>query len=175
LVILFAGKFEAKKQPDLLIEAVVKANQKLPKPIKLLMVGNGPLETELKELAKQYEFIQFLPFQNQSKMPIVYRLGDVFCLPSKGPGETWGLAVNEAMACGRPVIVSDKVGCAEDLLNKNTGWILPAENLESWTLLLKALNQEHLKLLGNQSRDFIRNWSFGHIVKKIDEESIWIG
>ncbi len=43
----------------------------------------------------------FLDFQNQQKMPLVYRLCDIFVLPSMGPGETWGLAVNEAMACKR--------------------------------------------------------------------------
>jgi glycosyltransferase involved in cell wall biosynthesis len=80
------------------------------------MVGNGPLENQLKVLAEPHDFIRFIPFQNQSQMPIVYRLGDILCLPSKGPGETWGLAINEAMASGRPVIVTDKVGCAQDLL-----------------------------------------------------------
>lgn len=41
---------------------------------------------------------------------------NVFVLPSKGPGETWGLCVNEAMACSKPVIVSDKCGCYIDLI-----------------------------------------------------------
>ena len=50
-------------------------------------------------------------------MPIVYRLGDLFCLPSQGPGETWGLAINEAMACKRQVIASNKCGAAIDKLN----------------------------------------------------------
>ena len=56
-----------------------------------------------------------LPFQNQSRMPLVYRLGNIFVLPSAHE-ETWGLAVNEAMACGRPVLVSDMVGCAPELV-----------------------------------------------------------
>ena len=50
-------------------------------------------------------------------MPIWYRVANVFCLPSRGPGETWGLAVNEALACGCHVIVSDRVGCAEDVVD----------------------------------------------------------
>jgi glycosyltransferase involved in cell wall biosynthesis len=61
-----------------------------------------------------------LPFQNQSHMPIVYRLGDVFVLPS-AHGESWGLAVNEALACGTPVIVSDRVGCAADVVDPSCG------------------------------------------------------
>jgi glycosyltransferase involved in cell wall biosynthesis len=47
------------------------------------MVGNGELETTLKEAAKSCNNIHFLPFQNQSLMPAVYRLGDIFCLPSQ--------------------------------------------------------------------------------------------
>ena len=121
VVILFAGKFEKKKNPALLLKAVKSINEKIAseladlKSVHLVFVGNGPLENQLKQLAGSDPFIHFLPFQNQSQMPLVYRLGDIFCLPSQGPGETWGLAVNEAMACSRPVIVSDKVGCAIDL------------------------------------------------------------
>jgi glycosyltransferase involved in cell wall biosynthesis len=61
-----------------------------------------------------------LPFQNQSRMPIVHRLGELFVLPS-AYGETWGLAVNEAMACGRPVLVSERVGCAADVVDPTCG------------------------------------------------------
>ncbi len=84
--------------------------------IHLILVGSGILENELRSKASNKSYIHFLPFQNQSQMPIVYRLGDVFCLPSQGPGETWGLAINEAMASGRPVIASNKCGGAIDLL-----------------------------------------------------------
>jgi glycosyltransferase involved in cell wall biosynthesis len=96
----------------------------LPDPrLKLIIVGNGKLEQELKEKAAKDGRVIFLDFQNQQKMPLVYRLGDIFVLPSRGPGETWGLAVNEAMACGRPVIVSSRCGCALDLVEENvTGW-----------------------------------------------------
>jgi glycosyltransferase involved in cell wall biosynthesis len=55
-------------------------------------------------------------------MPVVYRLGDIFVLPSAF-GESWGLAVNEALACGRPVIVSDRVGCAPDVVDASCGRI----------------------------------------------------
>lgn len=61
--------------------------------------------------------VLFVPFQNQSAMPLVYRLGDALVLPS-GYGETWGLAVNEAQACGRPSLVSDCVGCARDIIRE---------------------------------------------------------
>ncbi len=112
MVFLFAGKLEPKKQPIELAEAFesIKAQAHL------VYVGSGVLETQLKRRFDRNPNIHFVGFQNQSKMPVWYRVADVFCLPSKGPGETWGLAVNEALACGRQVIVSDRVGCAEDMV-----------------------------------------------------------
>src|SRR5690606_37963364 len=78
---------------------------------------SGPKEEYLKNLAGKDDHIQFVAFQNQTRMPLVYRLGNMLCLPSKL--ETWGLAVNEAMASGRGVIVSDQVGCRVDLIKLN--------------------------------------------------------
>jgi glycosyltransferase involved in cell wall biosynthesis len=73
----------------------------------LLFVGSGPLETELRKRAGAAlgQSVFFAPFQNQTAMPKVYASGDLLVLPSHGRGETWGLAVNEAMnlrsACHR--------------------------------------------------------------------------
>ena len=62
-------------------------------------------------------------------MPAVYRLGTIFVLPSIGANETWGLAVNEAMACGCAILVSDRVGCATDLVrNGENGYIFKADD-----------------------------------------------
>ena len=60
--------------------------------------------------------MRFLPFANQSEMPARYLLADLFVLPSLGNSETWGLAVNEAMHMGVPCLVSDLVGCQQDLV-----------------------------------------------------------
>jgi len=121
-VLLFAGKFEPKKQPVELARAFLAHAEE---DWLLLMVGGGALEQELEALARSAPGrLRLLPFQNQSRMPLVYRLGDVFVLPSAW-GETWGLAVNEALACGRPVVVSDRVGCAPDLVGEGCGRRFP--------------------------------------------------
>lgn len=112
-VLLFAGKFEPKKRPVELMEAFAREG---PKGWRLLMLGDGPLGNQVRALAQKHPARMLtLPFQNQSRMPAVYRLGDLFVLPS-AYAETWGLAVNEALACGRPVLVSDRVGCAADVV-----------------------------------------------------------
>lgn len=119
-VLLYAGKFEPKKRPTDLMRAVARLHDRA---VVLVMVGGGALQAEINSLAAaDPSRFRVLPFQNQSRMPIVYRLGDVFVLPS-AHGETWGLAVNEALACGRPVIVSDRVGCAADVIDSSCGWV----------------------------------------------------
>lgn len=76
----------------------------------LVLVGAGELHAEIDRIAAAHpQRFRVPPFQNQSRMLIVYRLGDLVVLFS-GYGETWVLAVNEALACGRPVLVSDRVG-----------------------------------------------------------------
>ncbi|MBM3796082.1 MAG: glycosyltransferase family 4 protein [Acidobacteria bacterium] len=114
-VLLFVGKFEPKKQPLELMDACASW------PVgdwRLLLVGDGELGDLVRRRASANpNRFQVLPFQNQSRMPVVYRLGNIFVLPSAYQ-ETWGLAVNEALACGRPVLVSDRVGCAADVVEQ---------------------------------------------------------
>jgi glycosyltransferase involved in cell wall biosynthesis len=119
-VLLYAGKFEPKKRPVELMRAVSRLRDPT---VMLILVGGGALQDEIDALAAVEPFrFRVLPFQNQSRMPIVYRLGDLFVLPS-AYGETWGLAVNEALACATPVIVSDRVGCAADVVEPSCGRI----------------------------------------------------
>ena len=99
-------------------------------------------------------------------MPIVYRLGDVFVLPSKGPGETWGLAVNEAMACGKPVIVSDKCGCANDLVeNGINGYIFQSENQSELLSAMSLSLSANLNKMGAASRKKIDNFAYNSFEK----------
>lgn len=141
LVLLFAGKFERKKQP---LELMRVVQQCAPSSVLLLMVGGGELENEVKALAAgDTGRFRVLPFQNQSRMPLVYRLGDVFVLPS-AYGETWGLAVNEAIACGRPVIVSSQAGCAMDIVrNDDCGWVFPAGDWSAFRHIVASAQDRH--------------------------------
>lgn len=127
-ILLFAGKLIAKKQPRELLAAFLE------QPAagwSLVFVGDGDELPALRALAatKPDRAVRFLPFANQSEMPVRYLMADVFALPSRGPGETWGLAVNEAMHLGRPCLVSDRVGCQQDLVTEGeTGWVFPADD-----------------------------------------------
>jgi glycosyltransferase involved in cell wall biosynthesis len=162
-VILFAGKLIPKKRPLDLLQAFLQAN--LPG-VSLLFVGSGELEADLRQQAQQsgHPHLYFAPFQNQSQMPRTYAAGDVMVLPSYGAGETWGLAVNEAMCMGTPVIVSDHVGCAADLvLPQQTGLIFPAGDVAALTACLHQAFRENghqLPQWGQMGRHLVQDYSY---------------
>ena len=166
IVFLFAGKLEPKKNPQIVIDALKEITDSS---IRLIIVGNGKLEQALKSKASNDQRILFLDFQNQQQMPVVYRLGHVFILPSSGPGETWGLSINEAMACGRPVIVSNKCGAAKDLVQEN-GFIFRAGDKNE---LVKAMyyflnDQDLLKQYTANSLKRIQQFGLTTIAAQIE-------
>ncbi|TCD07714.1 glycosyltransferase [Pedobacter frigidisoli] len=172
ILILFAGKLESKKNPLLLLSAFLKIDQSN---LHLLFVGNGVLEESLKSLAKNNESkkVHFLDFQNQTQMPVVYQACDLFCLPSKGPAETWGLAVNEAMAAGRAILVSHRVGCGIDLVEDGrNGYTFESENELDLINKIELLYADKYLLteMGRNSYEKIRPWSFENQVKSIISE-----
>ena len=161
IVVLFAGKLQAKKDPGLLLRAF----SHLTNGSHLVFVGNGHLEAALRQQAGALRNVHFMPFQNQSVMPAVYRLGDVFVLPSCGPEETWGLAVNEALACGRPVIASSRVGAARDLIVPGgNGWTFEASEHDELVQVLKratTMGKGVLHAMGERGRQGVRSVVYG--------------
>jgi len=166
-VILFAGKLEPRKNPELLLQAFNMLNVSS---AVLVIVGNGVLEEKLKVIAFANQNIIFLPFQNQTQMPAIYGLADIFVLPSQS--ETWGLSVNEAMAAGCTVIASDKCGCALDLIeNGVNGYIFESNNVMALSeALLSALSRSDE--MGICSTLRIANWTYSNCATAIEKEVI---
>lgn len=169
IVFVFAGKLEQKKAPLLLHEAFT--NCAFPATVHLVFVGNGPQESELRERT-QATNIHFVEFQNQTRMPVVYRLGDAVILPSMGPGETWGLALNEAMACGRPVIASTMCGGAIDLIRDGVnGFIFEAGNVDQLSDKMKIMvisGKKKVTAMGDKSLEHIQHFSMKNIAEAIE-------
>jgi glycosyltransferase involved in cell wall biosynthesis len=171
-VFLFAGKLENKKNPTLLLEAFVRLNQPQ---TRLIIVGNGQLERELKAKHEGLdpslrERIIFMDFQNQSLMPDVYKMADVVILPSQGPGETWGLAVNEAMASGRTVLISNKCGCAKDLvIDGLTGHRFESGNYNELESKMKEMSDKNIsQKMGKDAQIMITGWSLEKVAEAIE-------
>jgi glycosyltransferase involved in cell wall biosynthesis len=93
----------------------------------------------------------------------VYLLGDIFVLPSQGPEETWGLAMNEAMAAGRAVIASSMVGGATDLIrSEKTGWIFESGSRSALEALLRRaidMGRPGLHAMGKAAQAESVQWS----------------
>lgn len=134
-VALFAGKFLSRKRVGDFVTASLRvASRRLD--YHALLIGDGPLRSELESLAsKDNKHIHFGGFRNQTSMPAFYATADVLVLSSDD--ETWGLVVNEAMACGLPAIVSNGVGCAADMIDVDlSGWIFPPRDIAALVDLL---------------------------------------
>jgi glycosyltransferase involved in cell wall biosynthesis len=173
ILILFAGKYEAKKNPTILLNAFL--DLKLSH-VHLLFVGNGPLEKELKTIVKKtngMNKVHFMDFQNQSMMPAIYQSCELFCLPSAGPAETWGLAVNEAMAAGKAILVSNKVGSGKDLVfNGKNGYIFESGNTDDLKRkMLESTRDIHfLNKMGQVSLQIINKCNYSTTKKALLQE-----
>lgn len=151
IVYLFAGKFVDKKRPLDFARAIGKASATGAK-ISGLMVGDGPLRQSCESFVKTNNVpVTFSGFLNQTEMADSYVAADALVLPSDG-GETWGLVVNEAMACGRPCFVSDHVGCGPDLIRPGeTGEIFPVGDTHALAAFLSSFSKERLESMGRKA------------------------
>lgn len=154
VVFVFAGKFIEKKRPLDFIRAIEKARDN-GRPLAGLMVGDGPLRGHCENFVKSRHLpVSFTGFLNQSEIVKAYVAADALVLPSDGR-ETWGLVVNEAMACGLPCIASDHVGCAPDMIVEGeTGAVFPMGNCERLgeVLSMYADNPEKLREMGVRAK-----------------------
>ena len=158
-VILFASKLVGRKRAaDLLaaMEVVSRTNDE----VVLVIAGTGPEEEALRAMAGTARVRTiFAGFRNQSEMPALLAASDIFVLPSED--EPWGLIVNEAMAAGLPIVVSDDVGAAPDLVaGKGTGIVYPAGDVDQLVAALDLLlrSPDTREDMGRNARNFIRNW-----------------
>ena len=167
-VVLFAGKLEKIKNPFFLLEVAKRLQDD---DLKIVFAGNGKLEADLKQRAKDDDRIVFLDFHNQTEMPLLYAGCDLFVLPSFS--ETWGLALNEAMASGKAVAASDQVGAAIDLIGPDNGLIFGLDEYDLLVDYIRALkaDRSRCRLAGEKSRQIISRFSFENLVKGVLDAS----
>ena len=115
-VLLYAGRLASEKDVLLIPEALARLPLQDMQPLHLISVGSGPLEPEWNRRMAAMLGDRFHPlgFLNQGEIGMAYAMADALVLPS-GHSETWGLVAHEALVFGCQVLLSDRVGCAEDL------------------------------------------------------------
>ncbi len=162
-VILFSGKYIPKKRPlDLL-----KAFAQLPSPNKfLVMMGEGELRMEMQQFMDAHGLqaqVLLTGFVNQSQVHKYYRAANVFVMCSDY-GETWGLSVNEAMNFSLPLVVSNRTGCAPDLVQEGrNGFVFPAGNVQALADALQQvmdMPEDQRQLMGKHSLELVEQYSY---------------
>lgn len=167
-LILFSGKLVDHKAPmDLLLAwAQIQEQQS----VSLAFVGDGPLREQMTQFVRERRLqnIHFLGFRNQSDISACYAMADLFVLPSRQ--EAWGLVVNEAMCFGLPIITSDHVGCAADLVREGeNGYTFAAGSVEGLTNCIRKVLADELRRrsMGESSRAIIANWGIDNTAEGI--------
>jgi glycosyltransferase involved in cell wall biosynthesis len=161
-VVLMCGRLIPKKQPLFLLEAFRRVREQ--RKCVLMIVGSGQLEATIRETIVRNEIpdVVLAGFLNQTQISRAYAAADIFVLPS-GIHETWGIVVNEAMNFSLPVIVSDRVGCAKDLVQvgKN-GLVVSAEDPAPLAdAIAKLVNDPGLRReFGAASRTIVQAWNY---------------
>jgi glycosyltransferase involved in cell wall biosynthesis len=150
----------AKLIPRKRVQDAILACGKIGKAARLWVIGEGSERGRLEALAEDHApgQVHWHGFVNQSRIPALLSAADVFVLPSDV--ETWGLVVNEAMACGLPAVCSDRIGCAADLIREGmTGYVYPVGCVESLAarLSLLRLNRELARSMGKAARELVVN------------------
>ena len=173
-VVLFAGRLVAKKQPLHLLKAFARVRAALD--CALLIVGDGPLRVEMERFVARNRIpdVVFAGFQDQAQLPKAYAASDIFVLPSVSH-ETWGIVVNEAMNFSLPIIVTDKVGSAIDLVRTaQNGYVVPATDLDALTRSLeKLVASPALRLrMGEQSLHRITEWRYATTAEGIVQAAL---
>ena len=141
-VFLYVGRLEREKGLDVLVEAMDGV------PGRLVLVGSGPLELELRSRARvvgQLGRDELVPW---------YAAADVLVLPSRS--EPWGMTLNEGAAAGLPLVATDAVGAAHDLIEPGVnGFRVPAENVAALREALRTLasDEELRRRAGLRSRE----------------------
>jgi 1,2-diacylglycerol 3-alpha-glucosyltransferase len=138
--LLFVGRLVPAKGVFDLLQAYAKLGSDLRSEVGLVFAGDGVSREALSEQAKLIEpgMICFPGFAQREDLAGLYALAEALMLPTRS--DPWGLVVNEAMACGLPVIVTNVAGCASDLVEDGwNGYVVPPANPDRLSAAISSL------------------------------------
>ena len=169
-VILGVLKWHPREDPLTLVRAFIRLRQGNPK-ARLVLIGDGPLRDAVHAAVAECADAVYLPgYVPYSDLPCWYGLADLFVHPA--PSEPWGVSVNEAMACGLPVIASDGVGAGFDLIQEGvTGMRFPMGSVEALADRLQELtaDPDKRKAMGEMARERVSGWDYGHTRQALEQ------
>ncbi|OGT36272.1 MAG: hypothetical protein A3F11_04935 [Gammaproteobacteria bacterium RIFCSPHIGHO2_12_FULL_37_14] len=165
IVFMYAGRLVSYKGIFDLIDAFKKLSQDN---VTLLIAGDGELRQKIEEIVNHDKKIRYTGRLQDDALFKAYFASDVFVLPSHF--EPWGLVVNEAMAMEKPVIVTDRVGCVDDLVEDGeTGFVVKAGHPENLQTAMEWLikNPKAVATMGKKAAQKISTWTLENEAKNI--------
>lgn len=170
---LFAGRLVKTKGVFDLLQAYGSLNEDLRRHIGLVFAGDGPLRAELEAVARSIYpgTVQLAGFVQRNELANYYGLAECFVFPTHS--DPWGLVVNEAMACGLPVICSQSAGCAADLV-RTTGKMVPPQNVAQLAQAMQevATDPALRTQMSLQNRITIQRYSPKHCANGLAEAAL---
>lgn len=169
MVAVFSAKLIPRKDPLTLVRAVEQMRHR--DRAAILFLGHGALRDEVERYARERNLpVHFAGFVNQAELPKHYALGDVFVLPSlDDPRAT---VVNEAMASGLPVIITDRCGPSGDIAaHGDNAFVFAPGDVDALSRHLDQLagSPELRERMARRSREIIRNWDYERGVQGVLE------
>lgn len=160
-VVLGVLKWHEREDPLVLIRAfrrLVESNSSA----RLVLAGDGPLRAQVLQMLDGLEDKVYLPgYVPYSRLPELYSVADIFVHPA--PSEPWGVSVNEALACGVPVLLSSGVGAGKDLVEAGrNGWIFPVgdHNALAQRLIELSRHPDDRRTMQEICQTSMHNWSY---------------
>lgn len=169
VLFLFSAKLVPRKDPLTLLRAYAAMRNRAAAAI--VFVGDGELRAELEAYVRDHDLsdgVHFTGFVNQTLLPKLYSMADVFVLPSVY--EPRGAVINEAMACGLPVIVTDRCGSLGDIvIDGENAFVYPAGDAARLSASMDALVEDAAlrRRMAARSLEIIREWDFARGVKGV--------
>jgi len=165
-VVVFSGKYVAKKRPMDLLTAFKELNEP---GCWLIMVGDGEIRFEMEDFIAKHKIKQVIltGFINQSQICNYYAIADLFVMCSSF-GENWGLSVNEAMNFNLPLLISNLSGCSDDLVKEgDNGIVFETENVSELTKGIEEILFQNKLSWQTPSPDIVKNYSFNSISESL--------
>jgi glycosyltransferase involved in cell wall biosynthesis len=156
---VFSAKLVERKDPMTLLRAVARMQHR--DRAAVVFLGHGELREPLESFARAEKLqVHFAGFVNQRDLPRHYAMCDAFVLPSLY--EPRGAVINEAMACGLPIVVTDRCGSLGDIVRPGeNAFVYPAGDAAALAHALDALMDDEIrKGMGNRSREIIATWDY---------------
>lgn len=159
---LFVGRLVREKGVFELLTAYGRLDAELRQHIGLVIVGDGPCRSRMQQIANNVSprRVVFSGFVHQEDLGAYYGLAEVLILPTYT--DTWGMVVNEAMACGTPIILTSAAGCSADLIRENwNGILVNPKDIDDLVSAMRrvATNPDLSRSMGANSARHIRDYS----------------